>query len=125
MHQRGPDTHNDDRHENSDRRRTRQGFDPALESTVGLHNQPSAAEQSVGKEEPDPREEAEGTQPIEAAAVVGCASDSEAADEGTQGHTLRECRNVRSDGECLVPEWSVIFGCLEAKLKGDATPNET
>src|SRR6202045_859571 len=104
MRERGPYTHDDDRRDKDERRRTRQRFDSVLQFAFGLHDEPGAAEQAVGHDKANACEETEWTQPVKTAAVVGGASHLEAVDEGSQRDALRERRNVGAPAEGLVPE---------------------
>src|SRR3979409_765032 len=124
MRERGPPAHDDDPRDKDERHRRRQRFESVLEFAFGLHDEPGAAEQGIGHDEADAREETEWTQPVKTAAVVGGPSHLEAADEGAQRDALRERRDVGAPGEGLVPERPVRLVRLEAKLESDAAPDK-
>src|SRR5229473_2254249 len=65
MRERGPHAHDDDRRDKDERHRRRQRFESVLEFAFGLHDEPGAAEQGIGHDETDAREETEWTPPGE------------------------------------------------------------
>src|SRR5258708_7227233 len=124
MRERGPHAHDDDRRDKDERQRRRQRFESALQFAFGLHDEPGAAKQGIGHDQADTCEETEWTQPVRTAAVVGGPGHLEAVDEGAHRDALRERRDVRAPGECLVPERPVRFVCLEAEFESDAAPDQ-
>src|SRR5258705_10890836 len=124
MRERGPHAHDDDRRDKDERHGRRQRLESVLQFAFGLHDEPGAAEQGIGHDEAEAREETEWTEPIKTAAVVGSSRHLEAVDEGAQRDALREGRDVGAPGEGLVPERPVRFVSLEAEFESDAAPDQ-
>src|SRR5260370_28125951 len=124
MRERGPHAHDDDRRDKDERHGRRQRLESVLQFACGLHDEPGAAEQGIGHDEAEAREETEWTEPVKRDAVVGSPGQLEAVDEGAQRDALREGRDVGAPGEGLVPERPVRFVRLEAEFESDAAPDQ-
>jgi hypothetical protein len=73
----------------------------------------------MGRNQPKALEKTEWSQPVEATAGVSAVTHFETVDEAAERDALREGRDIRAPGKCVIPDRLVRLFRFESELEGN------